>query len=119
MKNRAQATGQRGEAAAAEYYLRQGYRLVEQGFRTRFGEIDLILAKGEMIVFCEVKTRGPHSLDRPAASVDSRKQHKLVLAAQGWLAQHKLGDPMMRFDVAEVFPGVDGNHTINLIENAF
>ena len=46
-----------GEAVAAKYYIRQGYLLLNHNYRTRMGELDLILYKADTIVFAEVKTR--------------------------------------------------------------
>ena len=49
--------GHTGEAVAAKYYIRQGYLLLNHNYRTRMGELDLILYKADTIVFAEVKTR--------------------------------------------------------------
>ena len=49
--------GHMGEAVAAKYYIRQGYLLLNHNYRTRMGELDLILYKADTIVFAEVKTR--------------------------------------------------------------
>ena len=61
--------GHMGEAVAAKYYIRQGYLLLNHNYRTRMGELDLILYKADTIVFAEVKTRTGAMLDRPAAAL--------------------------------------------------
>ena len=60
-------TGHIGEAIAAKYYQQRGWLLLNHNYRTRMGEIDLILYKDDTLVFAEVKTRTGAMLDRPAA----------------------------------------------------
>lgn len=112
------AVGNRGEALVAERYRENGYRILDKNFRTRFGEIDLILQKDGVLVFCEVKTRKQGVAGAAAMAVTPQKQRKLIQAAQGYLMLCKLSDPVMRFDVAEVYYS-EGSTEINMIENAF
>jgi len=49
--------GRKGEALAAKYYMRRGYLLLNHNYRTRMGELDLVLYKDGQLVFAEVKTR--------------------------------------------------------------
>ena len=79
--------GRKGEALAAKYYMRRGYLLLNHNYRTRMGELDLVLYKDGQLVFAEVKTRAGRMLDAPAAAVDARKQRRLILAAQYYLMQ--------------------------------
>ena len=117
--NRAQ-TGQKGEAAAAKYYQQQGCTLLAHNFRTRQGELDLVLREPDgTIVICEVKTRSADALARPAAAVDAAKQRRLVCAAQVWLQQNDLSDAPVRFDVAEVIPLDSGRWMVHIIRGAF
>ena len=113
-------TGRRGEAAAARHYLNLGYCLLAHNYRTRFGELDLVLEKDGRIVICEVKTRRAGAIARPAASVDTAKQRRLILAAKHYLqASHCLERPV-RFDVAEVYQSGSGAlEHIEYIKNAF
>lgn len=112
-------TGRKGESLAAADYVSDGYSLVAKNYRTRFGEVDLILKKGVQWVFAEVKTRTGQSLAAPREWVNTRKQQKVMLAAQGYLQSKGLGEVMMRFDVVEVVLRADGSPTITRIENAF
>jgi putative endonuclease len=89
--------GGRAESLAAQYLERQGLRLLERNFRTRRGEIDLVMREGEMLVFVEVRLRTNAAYGGAAASITSRKQARLVAAAQVYLA--RLGrEPPCRFD---------------------
>ena len=117
--NRAE-TGQRGEAAAAKFYLNQGCRLLAHNFRTRMGELDVVVQEPDgTIVICEVKTRAEGSLTTPAEAVDKVKQRRLIRAAQSYLQANGLSDAPVRFDVAEVFPLDSGRWMVHIIRGAF
>lgn len=117
--NRAE-TGKKGEAAAAQLYLRQGCELLAHNLRTRMGELDLVLREPDgTIVICEVKTRSPGALTTPAEAVDAAKQKRLIRAAQAYLQQTGLSDAAIRFDVAEVKPLDSGRWMVHIIRGAF
>ena len=112
--------GQRGEELAARYLKRKGYELVAQNYRSRFGEIDLIVRKGELLVFCEVKTRKDDRFSAAREAVDFRKQRRIILTASRFLAAEGVEYPS-RFDVIEVYlgEGIFARPRINHLENAF
>ena len=117
--NRAE-TGRRGEAAAARWYLKQGCRLLTHNFRTRMGELDVVVQEPDgTIVICEVKIRSRDAVSRPAEAVNAAKQKRLILAAQYYLQQNGLSDAPVRFDVAEVFPLDSGRWMVHIIRGAF
>lgn len=94
--------GQKGEAAAAGFLRRRGYRLLARGSRTGWHELDLVVLDGRTIVFVEVKTRqSPHPIS-PQEAVDLRKQRSVIRAAQSFLHQHGLDGHPCRFDVIAV-----------------
>lgn len=96
-------TGRKGEAVAARYYQQRGCLLLAHDYRTRMGEIDLILREPDgTIVLCEVKTRSPDPLASPASAVTPAKQRRLIRAAKQYLQQTGQSDAPARFDVAEV-----------------
>ena len=110
--------GHTGEAVAAKYYQQRGWLLLNHNYRTRLGELDLILYKENTLVFAEVKTRTGAMLDRPAAAVDARKQNRLILAAQQYLQHSPYRDAAIRFDVVEVTPAARG-WQVHCIPGAF
>ena len=110
--------GYKGEAVAAQYYRQRGYLLVGHNYRTRMGELDLILYKDGTIVFAEVKTRGAQRWYAPAEAVNRHKQRRLLLAAQLYLKDSPYGDAAVRFDVVEVTPAAKG-WQIHCIMDAF
>ena len=101
MSNDRSERGRLGEEYAARLLEREGYRILSRNFRTRYGEIDLIAQKGEILAFVEVKTRAADSLSRPAAAVSRRKQGRIILAAEGYLQRFPTA-LQPRFDVVEV-----------------
>ena len=95
-------TGAWGEHIAREYLERRGYRAVETNFRTRFGEIDIIAAHGQYIVFVEVKTRKSDRFAAAREFVTPAKQARILAAAAEWLQRHPSA-LQPRFDVIEVY----------------
>jgi len=81
----ARGTGTHWENAALLHAQKAGLELLERNFQCRLGEIDLILADGDVIVFTEVRYRGDGARGDGTATVGAAKQAKLVRAAQLWL----------------------------------
>jgi putative endonuclease len=112
--------GQWGERMAAKYYLQRGCRLLAHNYRTRFGELDLVLISPErVLIICEVKLRAQGAPVSGAEAVHAAKQRRLILAAQHYVQHTGFGEATIRFDVAEVTPMGDGRAMVHLIENAF
>ena len=83
------ATGTAGagaEALAAEFLTRHGLRVLERNYRVRGGEIDLICADGDCLVFVEVRLRSSRGFGGAGASITPAKQRRIVLAAGHYLA---------------------------------
>ena len=114
-------TGAWGEAIAAEYLKKKHYRLISTGYRTRFGEIDLIVCNRQFLVFVEVKLRKTDQFAQAKEFVDLRKQSRLITTAKIYLSQNPT-ELQPRFDVIEVY-APDGvytkNFVINHLEDAF
>ena len=98
-----------------------GFREVERGYRTRFGEIDLIVQNREFIVFAEVKLRRDREHGEAREFVTAAKQKRLRATAEIWLSSHET-ELQPRFDVIEVY-APEGTKTrkpeVIHIENAF
>ena len=108
-----------GEAVAAAYLRKKGYRIVKQNFSTRFGEIDLIVQDARYIVFVEVKTRKSDRFGAAREAVDLHKQRRLIATAEQWL-QRNPTNLQPRFDVVELYGEEDlPVRSIEHIENAF
>ena len=104
-----------GEFTAAQYLQKKRYKIVATGYRSRFGEIDLIAKKDGYLVFVEVKYRADERFGAPEEAVDFRKQKKIIAAAQYYMYKNRIPfNTPCRFDVA----GVIGSE-IRVTENAF
>lgn len=91
-----------GEALAAEYLRKKHYKTVAAGYRSRFGEIDLIVANRKYLVFVEVKLRKDGNFASGRDYVDRRKQDKIRVTASMYLSQNPT--PLQpRFDVIEIY----------------
>lgn len=113
--------GSWGEALALNFLKNKGYTPLAVGYRSRFGEIDLIVRDAKYVVFAEVKVRKSDRFAEAREFVDYKKQARLRKTAQLWLARH---DPPLqpRFDVIEIYApmGINTNNPrINHIEDAF
>jgi putative endonuclease len=108
-----------GERAAWEAYRARGYRLVARNWRSSLGELDLVVARGDVLVFCEVKARSTTARGGPYDAVTEVKQHKLRLLAEAFLATARPRAGAFRFDVASVRWNVRGQPDVYLFEDAF
>lgn len=108
--------GAQAEQLAAQYLQQQGLKLVQANFHCRFGEIDLIMQDGDTHVFVEVRLRSSNSFGGAAASIDARKQAKLLKTAQFYLAGFR-SMPPCRFDA--VLMQSSDLQQIEWLKNAF
>ena len=107
--------GRRGEDDAAAWYTARGYEVLARNWRCRAGELDLIVAQGRLVVFCEVKSRSSERFGTPAESVTRDKQMRIRRLAARWLADAAPARPRaIRFDVASVLGGA-----VEVLEGAF
>lgn len=94
--------GSWGEALAAEYLRKKRYEVVAAGYRSRFGEIDLIVQDRKFLVFVEVKLRKTDDFAKAMEYVDRRKQDKIRMTASMYLSQNPT-QLQPRFDVVEIY----------------
>ena len=108
--------GRLGERLAAEHFERLGYRVIARGFRTRFGEIDLVVASDRDLVFCEVKTRRAGS-GSPWDALGPPKQTQVRRMAAAYLAEvaDRPRSAELRFDAVGVT--IDGQGRLVALEH--
>ncbi len=114
-------TGVWGEEQAALYLQKQGYAVLCRNYHSRYGEIDLIAQKDDIIAFVEVKTRAKNALYSAAEAVTPAKQQKIILTAMNYMEEYN-ADLQPRFDVCEVYPVENKRKRtaeINYLEDAF
>jgi len=99
----AAALGRCGEEIAAQWYAAEGFTVLARRYRTGRGEVDLVVRRGPLLVFVEVKARRGDGWGAPAAAVGAGKLARLRLAARAWLAANPARDAAeFRFDVVAV-----------------
>lgn len=108
--------GSDAEQLAVSYLQRQRLVLIAQNYRCRFGEIDLIMRDGSVLVFIEVRMRANEQFGGAAASITPAKQAKLLRTARHYLSEIN-SEPPCRFD-AVLLSGTAGQ-AIEWIKNAF
>ena len=88
---------------AARHLVAQGLVVLERNWRSRTGEIDLVLREDDVLVVCEVKTRTSTALGTPHEAVDETKVSRLQRLGQEWLGQHPWVRPAgVRVDLGAV-----------------
>jgi putative endonuclease len=103
-----------GEDVAAAWYLSQGYELVARNWRCRTGELDLIVRRGPLFVFCEVKSRRTTAFGAPQEAVTRDKRQRIRHLAARWIEDSRVRPVEIRFDVAAVL-----DDELEVIEGAF
>lgn len=112
------ALGRAGEDAALSMYLGKRFRTVARNWRCALGELDLVVERGGLLVFCEVKTRSGSGFGGGYEAVTWSKQRKLRQLAELFLEAQGLRPDRVRFDVASVQIG-RGEARVELFEDAF
>lgn len=115
------AYGNYGESKASEYLANKCYQILEQNFRCKIGEIDIVAKDKETLVFVEVKTRSNTNYGFPREAVDFRKQQIIGKCALLYLAikMNKNRNINCRFDVVEIITHKGAIKSINHFENAY
>lgn len=114
-----QIIGKQAEDLACEYLHRQGLRLLQRNYTTRYGEIDLVMRDHDTTVFVEVRYRSRDDYVDALNSIDTYKQRKLIRTAQHYLQRQK-SNPLhaARFDVIAI--SAQGTEAqIHWVKNAF
>lgn len=109
--------GKAAENKALEFLECNGLRLIIRNYRSRRGEIDLVMEDGDDIVFVEVRYRNNDTFGSALESIDRNKQARLIACAMQYLSENHL-DKASRFDVVGLCPGSDGAR-IDWVRNAF
>lgn len=110
-------TGQLGENIARKYLEKKGYKILEQNYRTKYAEIDLIARQKNEIIFIEVRTKRGELFGTPEESLNKRKLKKLWWNAQGYAHKVHWQGPY-RIDAVCIVLGQDNSALrINYYEN--
>jgi putative endonuclease len=118
VKNDRQQFGKESEIQAMKYLKKRGYRILQQNYRNRLGEIDIIAKEKNVIAFIEVKAKRSNFYGHPKYAVTPKKQKKISMVALSYLKQTHQMQSSARFDVVTV-QFRHQNYEIELIKNAF
>lgn len=107
--------GRTGEELVRDYLHSKGYSILENNYRNKIGEIDIIAMDKDILVFIEVKTRTSTSYGYAFEAVDARKQKKIVYSSMVYVKYKNLGNLQLRYDIIEVYfqKDIKINHLIN------
>lgn len=109
------ARGRRAEILAALALMLKGYRPLAWRVSIGGGEIDLIVRRGSVVAFVEVKARP--TLDEASAAIDARKRRLFSRAARAWIARSPWSARLtLRADAVFVAPGRWPRHVVSVFE---
>ena len=116
----AQLLGARAEQLALEHLQAHGLTIVERNYRRRLGEIDLVALDNGVLVIAEVRTRSSDAFGGAAASIDGRKQRRIIRAAEQLLQRNRDYAALpVRFDVLIVTAAASGTPGVHWLRHAF
>lgn len=114
-----QQFGQKNEELAVQILTKAGYQILEQNYRTKMGEIDIIAREKDTIIFVEVKARRSERYGHPKYALTISKQKKISRTALTWLKKNYPGQIRARFDVVTILWQHPKQPEIEIIKNAF
>jgi putative endonuclease len=118
MLNKRQQFGKESESLAVRHLKKKGYKILEQNYRNKLGEIDIIAKEKGVLVFVEVKARKTLLYGNPKWAVTPQKQRKISMVALYYLKDTEQTHVKARFDVVALSLSKD-NPRIEIIKNAF
>ncbi|EWC62616.1 hypothetical protein UO65_1968 [Actinokineospora spheciospongiae] len=113
------ALGRRGEDIAARYLATTGLVVLDRNWRCDLGELDVVCANGDGLVFCEVKTRSGTGFGTPAEAVDDAKAARVRDLAVRWRVEHGIRPCPTRFDIVSVLLRPERTAEVRHLRGAF
>ncbi|KFE99419.1 hypothetical protein IX39_01750 [Chryseobacterium formosense] len=110
--------GKEAENLAADYLIKNGYKILVRNFRFKKNEVDIIAEKDNQIIVVEVKARSTDFFILPQEAVTKGKIKSIVSAANHFMEEFNKNQEV-RFDIISVLPDEKRNLNIEHIENAF
>lgn len=117
-KQTRRAFGNQAEDYVAQKLISQGFIIRERNYQKRYGEIDIIAHKADILIFVEVKVR-THEYVSMHEIITLPKQRKIGLVAQEYISRNKVDDKICLFDVALVHIDDTGSFGMDYISDAF
>ncbi len=111
--------GRRGEEAACNFLMRNGYDILERNWTCPAGEVDIIAATTCSLRFVEVKTRRGTGRGFPEEAVDAEKRHRYECIAECYLNQYGVTDISVHFDVIAILVNAPDRAFLRYHKDAF
>jgi putative endonuclease len=116
--NQRQTFGRESESIAVKHLKKHGYKILEQNYRSKLGEIDIIAKDKKTLVFVEVKARRSDRYGSPKWAITPQKKRQVSKVALYYLKVTKQTNVKARFDVVTV-RSLESKPQIEIIKNAF
>jgi putative endonuclease len=107
------------ETLAAEELSRRGWSVVARNFRLGHKEIDLIVRRGRLVAFVEVKGRNGTDFGHPLDAIGHAKQREIERVARDWVRRHGQPGDEYRFDAVSVLRQPSGTALVEHFEDAW
>jgi putative endonuclease len=114
-----QQLGLAGEARVRRWFEQRGWVIEAHRYRMGRLELDLVIRRGSLVAFVEVKTRRGTGFGVGREAIGWRKRQAIGLAAEGWRLRHGRAGDTYRFDVVEVEVSRAGGGRLEHIEDAW
>ncbi len=112
------AKGALAEEIAHNFLMTNGLSPIDRNYRTRFGEIDLIMKDNNILVFIEVRYRSYNTFGSATESITKKKQNRIIKTAQHFIMTNQITEAI-RFDVVAITPNTSKDVSCNWIKNVF
>lgn len=120
MKSLNKKIGNYGEDIAYTFLKNNGYTILKRNYRNRFGEVDFICSKKDILSFIEIKTRYFNSFGSPCESINYKKRKNIIFMSKFFLTENNIHNYFIRYDILEVFLNLNSdNHKIIFTTDAF
>jgi putative endonuclease len=118
LRRSAYRRGRWAEDAALAYMQDRGLKLLQRNYRTRFGEIDLIMTDADILVLVEVRYRARNDFATAIESIDRAKCERILRSGEHYLQQRHKADIQCRLD-AVIITGSEGSHDIEWLKHVY
>lgn len=115
----AHTLGRQAEQVAARFLERNGYAVLTRNFRHGRREIDLIVRRGDLVAFVEVKARAGSGYGHPLEAITARKRREIEKVARAWVARHGRAGLAYRFDALAVLWRKGGTPVVEHVPGAW
>ncbi|MGH7482894.1 MAG: YraN family protein [Longimicrobiales bacterium] len=116
---RSHELGRRGERLAEGLLRRSGWSVVDRNVRRGHREVDLVVRRGGVVAFVEVKTRSGPGFGHPLESITALKRREIESVARWWIARHGRVGEDYRFDAIAVVCEPGRGERLEHVEDAW